>query len=133
MKPLVLVADGDERLLRTLVEAGFRPVPVPAAEGAELLRALRARHPDWSPAPVVSLASESEDGEHADDGERPAAPLRLVSGPNQIRRFEDEERDILLRALRLTGWNVKRAAERLGLGRATLYRKIERYRLRDAS
>lgn len=48
-----------------------------------------------------------------------------------IRRFEDYEQKILRHALHTTGWNVKRAAQLLGIGRATLYRKIDRYKLRD--
>ena len=46
--------------------------------------------------------------------------------------FEEEERRIILRALELTRWNVQEASKRLGIGRATIYRKIERYGLRDA-
>ncbi len=38
---------------------------------------------------------------------------------------------ILKHALETTTWNVKRAAQLLGIGRATLYRKIDRYKLRE--
>ena len=48
----------------------------------------------------------------------------------EIVPFEECERRILLNALVSTGWNVKQAALRLGIGRATLYRKIDRYDLR---
>ena len=51
--------------------------------------------------------------------------------PGSIHRFEDYEQQILRHALHTTGWNVKRAAQLLGIGRATLYRKIDRYKLRD--
>ena len=47
-----------------------------------------------------------------------------------IRPFEDEEKDLLGRALRATKGNVRRAAQLLGIGRATLYRKIQQYDLR---
>ena len=50
--------------------------------------------------------------------------------PGEILAFEEYERRILLHALVTTGWNVKQAAQRLGIGRATLYRKIDRYDLR---
>ncbi len=50
--------------------------------------------------------------------------------PGEIVPFEECERRILLNALVSTGWNVKQAAQRLGIGRATLYRKIDRYDLR---
>lgn len=51
--------------------------------------------------------------------------------PGSILRFEDYELQILRHALHTTGWNVKRAAQLLGIGRATLYRKIDRYKLRE--
>lgn len=51
--------------------------------------------------------------------------------PDQIRPFQQYERDILLHALHTTGWNVKETATRLKIGRATLYRKIDRYDLRS--
>lgn len=50
--------------------------------------------------------------------------------PGEIRHFAHYEREILLHALYTTGWNVKETATRLKIGRATLYRKIERYDLR---
>lgn len=51
--------------------------------------------------------------------------------PGEIRPFHQYERDILLHALFTTGWNVKETATRLKIGRATLYRKIDRYDLRS--
>ncbi len=51
--------------------------------------------------------------------------------PGEIRHFHQYERDILLHALFTTGWNVKETATRLKIGRATLYRKIDRYNLRS--
>lgn len=44
--------------------------------------------------------------------------------------FEQEEQRMLSRALRATRGNVRRAAQLLGIGRATLYRKIQQYNLR---
>lgn len=43
--------------------------------------------------------------------------------------FEQEERRLLARALRATKGQVRRAAQLLGIGRATLYRKIQQYQL----
>ena len=54
----------------------------------------------------------------------------LLTRQGEILPFEDYERRILSHALATTGWNVKQAASRLGIGRATLYRKIDRYDLR---
>lgn len=49
---------------------------------------------------------------------------------NAVRPFEEEEQMLLSRALRATKGNVRRAAQLLGIGRATLYRKIQQYKLR---
>lgn len=49
---------------------------------------------------------------------------------DEIRTFEEEEQYLLSRALRATKGNVRRAAQLLGIGRATLYRKIQQYKLR---
>ncbi|HEX5054645.1 MAG TPA: sigma 54-interacting transcriptional regulator [Planctomycetota bacterium] len=51
-------------------------------------------------------------------------------GEDSIRPFDEEEQMVLSRALRATKGNVRRAAQLLGIGRATLYRKIQQYRLR---
>lgn len=51
-------------------------------------------------------------------------------GEEAIRPFEEEEQLLLGRALRATKGNVRRAAQLLGIGRATLYRKIQQYKLR---
>lgn len=53
-----------------------------------------------------------------------------VEGEDAIRPFEEEEKLLLSRALRATKGNVRRAAQLLGIGRATLYRKIQQYQLR---
>jgi DNA-binding NtrC family response regulator len=47
--------------------------------------------------------------------------------------LEDEERRIIRRALELTNWDAQEASRRLRIGRATIYRKIERYGLRTAT
>lgn len=47
----------------------------------------------------------------------------------QVRPLADEERRLILRALELTDWNLSQAAQQLGIGRATIYRKIDRYGL----
>ena len=70
------------------------------------------------PAPV------SVEPEPVDDG-------TVLLKPGSIHRFEDYEQQILRHALETTSWNVKRAAQLLGIGRATLYRKIDRYKLRE--
>ena len=66
---------------------------------------------------------------------RPAAtdedPDSLTA--DDIVPLEEEERRIIRRALELTNWDAQQAAKRLRIGRATIYRKIERYGLRTAA
>ena len=52
------------------------------------------------------------------------------SCPDDIIPFEEEERRIILNALKATRWNVQEAAKRLKIGRATVYRKIGQFGLR---
>jgi DNA-binding NtrC family response regulator len=83
---------------------------------------------------VVAVCDEASVPDVVSDGDplvdatpqRSPAPVSV----DQIRPLQDEEREIVHRALRLTGWNIQQAARRLGIGRATMYRKIERYALR---
>ena len=51
-------------------------------------------------------------------------------GPDVILPFDEVEKREISRALRICGWNVAKAAERLELGQATLYRKIKKYGIR---
>ena len=51
-------------------------------------------------------------------------------GEDDIVPFHEEEKRLLGRALKATKGNVRRAAQLLGIGRATLYRKIQIYQLR---
>lgn len=50
--------------------------------------------------------------------------------PDSIEPFDAEEKRIIQHALEATDWKVNEAARRLRLGRATIYRKIERYGLK---
>ncbi|MBX3469745.1 MAG: sigma-54-dependent Fis family transcriptional regulator [Planctomycetes bacterium] len=78
---------------------------------------------------AISLGSLPDAIVCALDGRAAAAEPAAPAGAADIRPLDDEERRVIQRALELTGWNVKEAAERLRIGRATIYRKIERYGL----
>ena len=63
-----------------------------------------------------------------------SAPTKATNEDEQIdeesiRPFEEEEKRILGRALKATGGQVRKAAQLLGIGRATLYRKIQQFHL----
>ena len=88
----------------------------------------------WPHLPLVVLDSECGT-DFASQAAKVAATVsspdsfQLVR-PDEILPFQQYERRILLHALETTGWNVKETAQRLQIGRATLYRKIDRYDLR---
>ena len=84
--------------------------------------------------PLQAVATENKQAAVAGAAEAPKAVTpdgTVLLEAGSIHRFEDYEQQILRHALQTTGWNVKRAAQLLGIGRATLYRKIDRYKLRE--
>ena len=56
---------------------------------------------------------------------RQAIPIPSVSGP--VRALDEIEKDYILAVLDLNGGNQTRTAEQLGIGSATLYRKLKSY------
>ncbi|WP_305786802.1 helix-turn-helix domain-containing protein [Symbioplanes lichenis] len=52
-----------------------------------------------------------------------------ADAPRRLTRLESVERDEIVRCLAEPGMTMTRAAEELGIGRATLYRKIAYYRI----
>jgi DNA-binding NtrC family response regulator len=83
--------------------------------------------------PLEALPSESAPGpagHTALPSDSPeSAPGIAPQSAEDIVPFADEFKRILERALHLTCWNVQEAARRLGIGRATLYRKIQEFDL----
>jgi len=59
---------------------------------------------------------------------RLALPTPVVSG-NHVRLLEDVAKDYILAALDSNGGNQTRTAEQLGIGSATLHRKLKKYGL----
>lgn len=55
---------------------------------------------------------------------------RPTSDGEEIARFDEMERRAIERAVANAGGNIAAAAEKLGLSRATLYRKLHQYRSR---
>ena len=49
------------------------------------------------------------------------------SRPNQSLKVEDVERNAMIKAIEKSGGNLSQAAEELGIGRTTLYRKMKKY------
>ena len=78
-------------------------------------------------AAVLSDGDElrAQDLELSDPGQRPERALR------SRKEFQAAEAEAMERALTATRWNVSEAARRLGVSRATLYRRLARNRSRD--
>lgn len=53
--------------------------------------------------------------------------------PARRKTIEDQEKNLLLETLEACGWNKKMAAERLGIGRSTLYAKLKKHGIMDSS
>ena len=51
--------------------------------------------------------------------------------PCEIARLDDVERQIILKAVAAAGGNISLAAEKLGVSRSTLYRKMQNYRMQS--
>jgi len=82
-----------------------------------------SQHLDGIPSPMATTESApalkvAEDDSNAEVREE------------DILAFETEEKRLLARALKATQGNVRRAAQLLRIGRATLYRKIQIYKLK---
>jgi len=60
----------------------------------------------------------------------PVAPVKFEE--DRIIPPSELERRAIAHALRVTGGNVTRAARALGIGRATMYRKLDRFKLTNA-
>ena len=56
------------------------------------------------------------------------APPPTVETADDVRTLAEVERDYIATALRASGGNRTKAAERLGIGAATLYRKLKQER-----
>ncbi|MBK9515948.1 MAG: sigma-54-dependent Fis family transcriptional regulator [Anaeromyxobacter sp.] len=77
-------------------------------------------------AAAMASGSRVDVGDLPDELRRPDAPAR----PAASRRLEEVEREAILAALAAHGGNQARTAATLGIGTATLYRKLKAYRAR---
>lgn len=54
---------------------------------------------------------------------------KVVPMTRKIVPLKELEKEVLLQALRITNYNMSNAASELGIGRTTLYRKLQKYRI----
>ncbi len=125
----------DIRELLPALTPGRAPGSPPPTWTPDALRALE-RHP-W-PGNVTelahlvrALAGRCRVFGPVRRGELPD-PVRAGPAGRTLSPMERAERSAILEALRRHGGNKARAAAALGIGRATLYRKLREYQGRDA-
>jgi len=147
-------ANGDaalERLAAAKFDVVLTDVRMPGMNGIELCRRLSGERPNL-PVLVMTAFSDTESALGAlragasDFITKPLSVERLAStleralrrGPQSRfvvratpapRALEDVERRHILHVLDALGWNKAEAARVLGINRATLYRKLQRYGL----
>ena len=60
----------------------------------------------------------------------PDTPMRPLE-PSYPERRAESEREQLIQLLNECRWNISKAAQKMGVARSTLYRKMEHYRLKE--
>ncbi|HMF27669.1 MAG TPA: sigma 54-interacting transcriptional regulator, partial [Candidatus Cybelea sp.] len=119
------------QLLASAAKRFGKKAPSLAPEAANLL--LRYRWPgnvrELENALERAVALAQSDRIGADDlpAEVGAAPA-ILQDSDDVRTLAEVERDYIAAALRASGGNRTKAAERLGIGAATLYRKLKEAR-----
>ncbi|MBE7464782.1 MAG: sigma-54-dependent Fis family transcriptional regulator [Planctomycetes bacterium] len=107
---LVRLNDWPDDLVQAVrAEGGTIPPEAPEARAAE-------------PPPAKPLAMSASAGASPATG-----PVQYGQADGEIRTLEEEERRLIERALEVLKGDVQAASEKLGIGTATLYRKINRY------
>jgi transcriptional regulator of acetoin/glycerol metabolism len=81
-----------------------------------LERFLPDRLRNATPRPKVQYIASDEDG---------------GAGVRKVLRLHELEKQAILQALKICHGNIGEASRKLGLGQATLYRKIKKYGLRE--
>lgn len=129
------VDEFDRIVHEVLAEMGAGLVPTGPPITDEALRLLRTY--DW-PGNVRQLQNVLRRAL----AEHPKSTLGMKSLPAEIvsgaagghrGRIEQLETEAIMNALRMTGGNVTRAAEHVGLSRATVYRRLHAYQAREGS
>jgi len=60
---------------------------------------------------------------------KPVEPIGVLPAADRIVPLKLVEKEVLVRALKLANYNMSSAASALGIGRTTLYRKLQKYRI----
>jgi sigma-54 dependent transcriptional regulator, acetoin dehydrogenase operon transcriptional activator AcoR len=110
--------------LASAFAAGGRQRPIDFAPAA--MRALRAYHWPGNVAQLREVARSAASRADVIDA-RHLPPEVFTSERAPLSRLEVVERDEIVRCLTEPGVSVQQAAQKLGIGRATIYRKMAHY------
>ncbi len=127
---------GDDRAL----------LPPPSQDSGEALKRVDAteREIGWerrTPPPELPQAAGVREEEEQEVEEEAAPPEMGPDGPvaegtvayHPGMTLEDMEREVIRTVLDSVGWNRRKAAEVLGIGERTLYRKVRKFELKQPS
>ncbi len=106
------------------------PARVRRGEGDPYTAQTRDRSAPGGRTPDSVAAREPSDRHSERDPEGSSDRWQSESSPYEIVELTELERRAIVRALEITRGNITEAAQRLGIGRTTLYRKMEKYGLR---
>jgi len=111
-----------------------RDLPLPSGP-----RPVQHPNPNLNPNPGLNLNPSSSPNPGSGSGPvpgpveprlEPENPARTQPEPRTPVSIQDMERRTILAAIEACDGNITQTAKRLGIGRATLYRKLDRYKLR---
>jgi len=119
--------DSDARPLARRVAQVDSTVLITGESGAGKERLARFIHDESGRTAALALARSDRIGVDDLPPELGAAPP-TVQTADEVRTLAEVERDYIAAALRASGSNRAKAAEKLGIGAATLYRKLKQAR-----
>ncbi len=105
--------------------ARVRP-PENKLQRSEVVVPIRRQTLDWSPPSQVSLTPREPAPRKVIAPEKPVAPK---AKPVAMSAQDMPERDCIIAALRRHKWQILATARALGMARATIYRKMEKYQI----
>jgi serine/threonine-protein kinase PknK len=116
------------RILARAAEELDRPVPVLSADAMKVLLSQRWPGNVRQLQNVLRAAFVMAEGDLLEPRHLPLSAIELPAHPAHSRAERDaREKARILEALEATDWNATAAAQRAGISRATLYRKLQKH------
>jgi len=131
--------DGYEGAVSLTFDDGMRSqlevaLPILAENGLRATFYVNSRGPDWRGllAPWKAVAEAGHEvGNHTVSHPCSCAFKESRADCLETMTLDDMEREVIRTVLDSVEWNRRQAAERLGIGERTLYRKVKRYGLEE--